>query len=155
EDRDQCLAAGMDDFLAKPIQAADLLASIDRVVAGTQTTTPEAPALLDPKVLLAACGGDADLLGKVCQALQTCLPGQLASVRDAVRGQDTPRLREAAHKLGGMVSAFSTVTAAVVSDLEDQAAAGRLDQCRPLVAQLEALAGELLRQVDGLSVEDL
>src|SRR5207244_11333900 len=32
EDRDRCLAAGMDDFLAKPIQAADLLAAIDRVV---------------------------------------------------------------------------------------------------------------------------
>ena len=32
EDRERCLAAGMDDFLAKPIQAADLWAAIDRVV---------------------------------------------------------------------------------------------------------------------------
>src|SRR6202043_4071403 len=32
EDRERCLAAGMDDFLAKPIQAADLGAAIDRVV---------------------------------------------------------------------------------------------------------------------------
>ena len=31
EDRDRCLAAGMDDFLAKPIQAPDLWAAIDRV----------------------------------------------------------------------------------------------------------------------------
>ena len=31
DDRDRCLAAGMDDFLAKPIQAADLWAATERV----------------------------------------------------------------------------------------------------------------------------
>src|SRR5262249_5139991 len=33
EGRDRCLAAGMDDFLAKPIRAADLWAAIDGIVA--------------------------------------------------------------------------------------------------------------------------
>jgi HPt (histidine-containing phosphotransfer) domain-containing protein len=106
-------------------------------------------------VLLAACGGDAVILGKICQALQARLPEQLTAVQAAVRDRDTPRLCEGAHKLCGMVSAFSTVAAAVASGLEDQAASGRLDECRPLVRQLEAMARELLQQVDGLSIEGL
>jgi hypothetical protein len=43
----------------------------------------------------------------------------------------------------------------VASELEDRAAQGRLDEARPLVGQLEAMAPELLRQVDGLSLETL
>src|ERR1700692_3254350 len=39
EDRERCLAAGMDDFLAKPIQAADLWAAIDRVVGAPAART--------------------------------------------------------------------------------------------------------------------
>jgi hypothetical protein len=61
----------------------------------------------------------------------------------------------AAHKLCGLLSAFSTVADGVVSDLEDQAAGGRLDECRRLVERLEAMAEELLRTVDGLSIEAL
>jgi CheY-like chemotaxis protein len=36
QDRDACIAAGMDDFLSKPISAAALRAALDRVVMETQ-----------------------------------------------------------------------------------------------------------------------
>ena len=61
----------------------------------------------------------------------------------------------AAHKLCALLSAFSTVAGDVASDLEDQAAGGRLDECRPLVEQLEAMVRELIEQVDGLSIDVL
>ena len=54
-----------------------------------------------------------------------------------------------------MVAAFSTVAGGVASDLEDQAAQGKLDEARPLVARLEALAAELIQLVDGLSLDAL
>ena len=145
EDRERCLAAGMDDFLAKPIQAADLWAAIDRVVGARPPADRPGPGLLDPRVLLAACGGDAVILEKICQAFRARLPDHLTAVQDALREQDAPRLREAAHKLCGMVAAFSTVAGGVASDLEDHAAQGQLEEARPLVGQLETMAQELMR----------
>jgi len=155
EDRDRCLAAGMDDFLAKPIQAPDLWAAIDRVVGARPLAERIGPGLLDPRVLLAACGGDAGILENICQAFRSRLPDHLTAVQDALRERDATRLREASHKLCGMLAAFSTVAGGVASDVEDLAAQGQLDDARPLVGQLESMAQELIRVLDGLSLETL
>jgi hypothetical protein len=106
-------------------------------------------------VLLAACDGDAEGLYRMCEGLRSYLPGRLAEVGEALLAQDAPRVRVAAHKLCGLLSAFSTVAGVVASDLEDQAAGGRLDECRPLVEQLETMARELIAHVDGLSIDVL
>jgi CheY-like chemotaxis protein len=155
EDRDRCLAAGMDDFLAKPIQAADLWAALDRVAGARPPAAGPGPGLLDPRVLLAACGDDAAILEKLCQSFRARLPNHLAAVQDALRARDAARLREAAHKLCGMVATFSTVAGGVASELEDHAARGQLEEARPLVGQLETIAQELLRLVGGLTLDQL
>jgi CheY-like chemotaxis protein/HPt (histidine-containing phosphotransfer) domain-containing protein len=155
EDRQRCLAAGMDDFLAKPIQAANLWAAIDRAAGARPPGGAPGPALLDPRVLLAACGADAAILDSICRTLRARLPDHLRAVQDALRDGDAPRLREAAHKLCGMAMAFSTVAGGVASEIEDHAAQGQFEEARPLVGQLETMAEELMRVVGGLSLETL
>ena len=75
EDREQCLAAGMDDFLAKPIQSENLWAAIDRLVGEQRSENQAKSDLLTAKVLLSACGGNGDILAKLCHAFQDGLPG--------------------------------------------------------------------------------
>jgi HPt (histidine-containing phosphotransfer) domain-containing protein len=111
--------------------------------------------LLDPRVLLAACGDDAVILEKICQTFRNRLPDHMMEVQGALRERDTDRLREAAHKLCGMVAAFSTVAGGVASDLEDYAGHGQFEEAGPLVGQLERITQELLRLASGLSLETL
>jgi HPt (histidine-containing phosphotransfer) domain-containing protein len=111
--------------------------------------------LLDARVLLAACGEDAAILEKIRRVFRARLPEHLRALRDALDQGDGPRLREAAHKLAGMVAAFSTVAGGMASELEDHAARGKLEQVQPLVARLEAMGEELLRLTDALSIDFL
>jgi PAS domain S-box-containing protein len=168
EDRARCLAAGMDDFLAKPIQAAALWEAIDRVVRkkeggrtkdekekGSPSDSSFRESPLDPRVLLSACGDDPDILDKICQAFRARLPEHLGAVRQALHEGDSARLGAAAHKLCGMVAAFSTAAGEAASELEDRAVRGQLEEAPPLVERLEAMAQELMRLAGGLSLDNL
>ena len=111
--------------------------------------------LVDPPVVLAACGGDPTMLRKMCRSLQFRVPEHLAAVRDALHDQDAQRLREAAHKFCGMLSTFSTVAGDQAARLEDLAARGLLKEAPVVVEQLDRCATELARLAGGLTVETL
>jgi CheY-like chemotaxis protein len=156
EDRERCLSAGMDGFLAKPIHADDLWATMERVLAPRHSADQRDVGPLDPQVLLAACGGDGAILHGICEALQSSLPHHLETIRNALGNKDTALLRESAHKLYGMVAAFSTVAGGVASELEDVAARGQLQEARPLVERLQSIAQELMALVaNGVTIESL
>jgi CheY-like chemotaxis protein len=158
EDRQRCLAAGMDDFLAKPIQPAELWAAIDRVTSEPPPPLPSgrlALRLIEPRVLLAACGGDNAGLKNICDAFRARLPEDLAAVQEAFHDRDPVRLRAGAHKLAGMVAAFSPDAGAVASHIEDLAAEARFVDAELPLEQLTTMAEQLLNAVGGLSVETL
>jgi PAS domain S-box-containing protein len=155
EERERCLAAGMDDFLSKPIRSAELWAAIHRVMVAHPHAIDSAPGLLDPAVLWDVCGGDAIVLEKLCNTFRSRLPDHLMDLEDALRERDARRLRETAHRLSGMLSAFSKRAGEVASVVEEHALEGRAEETRALVDQLEEMARQLMRIVSRLTLETL
>jgi hypothetical protein len=88
----------------------------------------------------------------MCQTLTARVPEHLAALRDALRDQDAPRLREAAHKCCGMLSEFSAAAGDLAGTLEELAAGTQLDTAAPVLEQLETVAQELVKQTDGITV---
>jgi hypothetical protein len=91
----------------------------------------------------------------MCQTLIARVPEHLAALREALRDRDAPRLREAAHKCCGMLSEFSGAAGDLAGSLEELAAGTQLDKAAPILEQLETTAHELVKQVDGITVEAL
>jgi CheY-like chemotaxis protein len=160
-ERERCLRAGMDDYLAKPVRAAELFAAIERVVSGREGPQPiEAgggaeAGLLDAAALLAACDGDDGLLRKMCEHFQTLVPARMAEVSEALRDRNGARLREAAHKLGGMASSFSAAIAEDVALLGRLGSEGQFEQATTIYHGLTEMVGRLRSLLDTLSVEHL
>lgn len=117
EDCDACLAAGMSDFLTKPVDASHLLTTIERWVdRGTKHSTsprahgtcddhdsPPSPAVFDPTVLAAlpmVVDGSQPAYGEEVLAMFfKTAPQILASLRQATANNDIPVAQRAAHTL--------------------------------------------------------
>jgi hypothetical protein len=91
----------------------------------------------------------------MCRTLTARVPEHLAGLRDALHGQDALRLREAAHKICGMLSEFSSAAGDLAGTLEDLAVGTQLDEAAPILEQLEMMGHELVKQLDGITVEAL
>jgi two-component system, sensor histidine kinase and response regulator len=156
-DRQRCLDAGMDAFLAKPIEAAALWATMGRLTADSPpvATSPRAvqAPLLDPRAIFLACGGDAGILEKLALVFRQKLPVLVLRVRAALARGDLSDLSEAAHQLVGTVGAFSTLAADAASRLEDAAMQEDRERCAALVEELGSQCDALLEATATLSID--
>ncbi|HEY6877309.1 MAG TPA: PAS domain S-box protein [Polyangiales bacterium] len=152
-DRQRCFEAGIDDFVAKPVEAAALWAAIERVVA--RLAPRGLSSWLSPHAILGACDGHEALLAKMCSAFRRTVPVQLQRVEQAVASDDLVTASQAAHMLRGTLSAFSKLAEDLTRSLEDAAQAGDGAGCRGWLERLQPVVSELIDATHELTVPSL
>ncbi|MBA3583571.1 MAG: response regulator, partial [Gemmatimonadetes bacterium] len=152
-ERERCLAAGMDDYMTKPLRKQTVRDTLTRWVCcppadltGSGTTPPpngatatgrDGPELLQEAVIAEVMDLEGDVLSELVSLYFAEAAGHMAELGDAIARADTLAVGRAAHKLKG---ASGTLGAAYVShlasELETAAKVGDLTGADDLVDRL-------------------
>jgi CheY-like chemotaxis protein len=139
-DRERCLAAGMDGYLAKPTEPRVLFAEVE---GAAEIVAPHAP--IDRADLLRRLHGDEELAAETVRLFIEECPVLLDGIRRALDRGDAPAARRAAHTLkGSAATAGATGIADAASLLEVLAADGGLDALASAWQRVLSAAATLL-----------
>jgi HPt (histidine-containing phosphotransfer) domain-containing protein len=107
-DRERCLAAGMDDYLSKPLRPNELDAVLERWLGAApagdaRATSPAEPgdALVDEERMRVFRDDYPEIVEQLVDLFVDSTPPLLADLRRAAEDEDAEAVRRAAHKLKG------------------------------------------------------
>ena len=148
-DRERCVAAGMDDYLAKPFRREQLLAMLRRYLRSEDVATPEPPTPEEPSAAtdfdrkaldnlrLIERGGAPGLVVKVIETYIASARDLVESLGRSLAAGDLKELHRAAHTLkSSSANVGAMALSALAKQLESEAAAQRTGSAEDLIRRI-------------------
>jgi len=145
-DREKCLAAGMDDYVSKPIRPRDLNGAIARQMGGVKII-PAVNAVSDASIpadviniseALGLVGGNRELLREIARIFLDQYPRLLEETRQALSRSDCQSLGAVAHMLAASVGQLGGQRAfRAAKKLEQVSSTADLSRASEALAELE------------------